>query len=104
MDLRNDPDSVPSEEWDEEMLALEAIYGDNLCRIGQRRLQIILDDGRTTLDLRLAANGAYPLTPPLVAVQLGFLHFCPPSPRLLSACNAQMMKMVSLQILQVMQG
>ena len=74
--LRSDPACAPSDEWTEEMEAMEAIYGSEAVVIENRRLQIRLDDGRTVLDLRLSLPGDYPAKPPCIALRQVFKLTC----------------------------
>lgn len=60
---------MPSDEWDEEMVALEAIYGSNAVTVDAGRVQIHLDDGRLTLDLWLPPDLIYPAGAPLVGLR-----------------------------------
>ncbi len=54
------------------METLGAIYGADAAVIHSRRLQLMLDDGRTVLDLRLASPRQYPEKPPLIALRYHF--------------------------------
>ena len=67
--IEADTACIPSDEWAEEMEALQAIYGPDVTVIDNRRLQIRLDDGRAVLDLRLSLPGQYPAKPPCIAIK-----------------------------------
>jgi hypothetical protein len=82
LDIAGEPTSEPSEEWNEELEAMEAIYASESTLVNPRQLQLILDDGRMALDLRCPMHGVYPSAPPLIALRCilalpcSFLHFC----------------------------
>ena len=58
---------TPSDEWLEEMKALQAIHESNFQQKGLGRVHLIIDDGRATLDLRIPQD--YPAKSPLISIR-----------------------------------
>lgn len=58
-----------SEEWAEELVAMQAIYGDSVQILEEKVVRLSLEDVQLSLDLRPPTEGNYPLVPLRPAVR-----------------------------------